>query len=697
MKQIILRVLRAELLTNKARLPEFNLLGTLTRGLHRIWHKMCILCSTLEWIVLQKVQYNQVAISNLDVESWNSKSNLKVIIGTGGLPKALKGYGNRGVVVPGTGRAPAKGFCYYSSTADSVSIVSTNSLKKIQKINELCIKNKDFVVKDKLFNLLYDKEMYYAAYLKLRSKPVNMTPGINPTTLDGISEYEILKIINSLKDGTFQFSPGKRVYIPKAKGGERPLTLALPRDQMVQECIRMILEAIFEPNFHPSSHGFRPNRSCHTALKELRQKLGMAKWFIVVDISKCFDTINHDRLMKILEVRINDKRFLDLIRKALKAGYLEFSKSSHSVAGTSQGSIVSPILANIYLNKLDWYLEWLKSEYNIGTKATINPVYNRISSKKERAESTIEKKKLHKLLIETPSKLFIDPKFKKLEFVRYADDCIIGVRGSLEDCRFLQEKIEKYIRGEILTLSKENIEIRNANKEIAKFLSVNIGRKTHRTFRNNSGIIRRNVNNLLLTAPILTITKKLATNGFFKENTPYPKFLWMGEEKDAIILLYNSVYRGIINYYRFSDNFNQLSSKIHYVLKNSCARLLAAKYKSSLTKIYARFGKDLKGKDKHAFIGITLGIRTNAFSVKTQDVVLRFNAQGIRLANLEALVCSICESEYRVEMHRIRMMKHLDPEKSQIDRLMIKRRRKQIPLCRECLMSYHKERNTKEK
>lgn len=172
----------------------------------------------------------------------------------------------------------------------------------------------------------------------------------------------------------------------------------------------------------------------------------------------------------------------------------------------------------------------------------------------------------------------------------------------------------------------------------------------------------------------------------------------MGEQKDAIILLYNSVYRGIINYYRFSDNFNQMSSRVYYTLKNSCARLLSAKFKLSQAKIYAKYGKNLKGNDKHAFIRITLGINTNAFSVRTDDTLFRFNAEGISKASLENLVCSICNSYYRVEMHHTplgaRMMKDLDPKKSQVDRLMIKRIRKQIPLCRDCHMSYHNRNNS---
>jgi len=227
---------------------------------------------------VQWINCNQDTISIHNVKSWGSKDGLiKVKDRTTGLPKALKGHGNRGVVVPFMGRAPGLRVCRYSNIAGSSSTVSTDGFGKIQKINELCVENKDFIVKDKLYRLLYDRELYYAAYQKLKSKPGNMTPGIVPTTLDGMSEEVIVEIIQSLKENTFKFQPGRRVYIPKANGGQRPLTIAPPRDKLVQECIRLILEAIYEPSFEDNSHGFRPNRSCHTALRSARQKFVMAK------------------------------------------------------------------------------------------------------------------------------------------------------------------------------------------------------------------------------------------------------------------------------------------------------------------------------------------------------------------------------------------------------------------------------------
>nr|AYE93218.1 hypothetical protein C0995_000097 [Termitomyces sp.]AYE93275.1 hypothetical protein C0995_000035 [Termitomyces sp.] len=642
--QIYLVVHRAEPSTSKATLPEPNLPGASTRGPYHAWKRICALCITWKWRVIQWIKCNQGTISTHNVKSWGSKDGKwKTLNGTKGLPTAPKGHGNRGTVVPYAGRVPEVGICRYSTTAGSSSTVSTDGFGKLQKINELCSSNKGFIVNDKLYRLLYDKELYYAAYQRIKSKPGNMTPGIIPTTLDGMSDEVIMEIIESLKNETFKFHPAlgptlprggvvsTRIYNPKANGGQRALTIAPPRDKLVQDCIRMILEAIYEPAFSDNSHGFRPSKSCHSALRAARQKFVMAKWFIEGDITKCFDSIDHNKLMSILNERIKDQRFLGLIRKALKAGYMEFRSYSHTVAGTPQGSIVSPILANIYLDKLDSFIANLKDEFDIGTKATINPIYKKFANMKDRAKTVREKLAIQKNLIKIPSKLDIDPKFKKLEYIRYADDWIIGVRGSKGDCVKLMHRIKEFLKNELnLELSESKTKITSASKEHAEFLSVRIKRSNHETYSNRGNTLRRNVKNMRLLAPIDKVTKKLTTQGFIKEGEPYPKFIWMQEPKDAIILLYNSVYRGIMQYYRFADNFNRLSSKVHYTLKESCAKLLAAKFKTQTqAKIYAKYGKNLKGKDKHGFVNIVLGINTAAFNVKTDDVALRANAQGI--------------------------------------------------------------------
>jgi len=658
----------------------------------------------MKWMIGFWTIYWQVGITNHNVESRDSKEeNIKPLWGTKGLPKVSKDYGNRGTIILRNykyltiqGRVPGNNVRYNSTSAGSSSTVSTDGVEKLRKIAKLCSENPNFIVNDKLYRLLYDKQLYQIAYNKLKSKPGNMTLGIGivPTTLDGMSIEVIEEIIRKLREGTFNFKPGRRIQIPKANEKLRPLTIAPPRDKLVQECIRMILEAIYEPSFSDNSHGFRPNRSCHTALKTIRQKFGDATWLIEGDIAKCFDSIDHRLLLKILEERIKDYRFIEIIRKSLKAGYFEFRRFSHSIAGTPQGSIISPILANIFLDKLDKFIEDLKKDFDIGTKASTNPIWNRLKNKKQRTNNLEERKLIHKQLIKLPSKSPIDLNFKKLMYVRYADDWIIAVRGSKLDCINILKKIKQFLENELkLELSSEKTLITNTKSETALFLSTRIMRAQHETFRKIKkypGMLIRNNKILRMTAPIDTVTMKLKLNGFIKENEPSPRFLWMQCTKDEIILLYNSVYRGIIQYYRFADNFNNLSAKVHYILKESCVKLLAAKLSlKTQAKVFKAFGKNLKGKDKHAFVSIILGLNPIAFNVQSDDQALKLFAKGISKASLEGLQCSICDSEFRVEMHHIRMLKDIDHKKSLVERIMISRKRKQIPLCRNCHMKHY--------
>lgn len=697
---------RAEISMCKAKLLESHLPGasSLRAASQSGKDAWCELIKKITWLVWNRNNQDRISIHN--VESGSSKEIEKLIWDTSGLPKVWKNYGNRGFIVPYrrpshswlltksiTGRKPVIDLRTISTVAEGFSSGSPNAIEKIRKIADLCKENPDFIVKDKLYRLLYDRRLYFAAYDKLKSKPGNMTPGIVPTTLDGMSEEVIGEIIEKIKNGTFDFQPGRRVNIPKANGKTRPLTIAPPRDKLVQEGIRMILEAIYEPAFSEYSHGFRPNRSCHSALKMLNQKFRVAKWFIEGDITKCFDSIDHKILIKILEERIVDWKFIGIIRKALNAGYFEFNRYSQSVAGTPQGSIISPILANIYLNKLDEFIEELRTKFEVGNKASINPVWKNLENAMYRAKEKKDKVTIRKKLINVKSKLAIDPKFKKLVYIRYAEDWIVGIRGSREDCLNILAKIKKFLLEELkLELSEEKTKITNIKNVAASFLSISIRRFNHTQFRRVKGRLTRVTDSLRLTAPLDKIVKKLQTSGFIKKRLPAPRFLWMTNSKDEIILLYNSIYRGIMNYYSFVHNLNELSSRIHNILKSSCAKLLAAKFTlKSQSKVREKFGSDFKGGDRHGFIKAIYGIKPSAFNVNTNDVQLRINAQGISKASLENLSCSVCESEYRVEMHHIRQMKDLNPKARFIDKLMAKKNRKQIPLCRECHLAHHKE------
>lgn len=232
--------------------------------------------------------------------------------------------------------------------------------------------------------------------------------------------------------------------------------------------------------------------------------------------------------MNILKIRIKDTRFLDLINKALKAGYMEFRKYSHTIAGTPQGSIISPILSNIYLDKLDKFVEELKNEFDVGTKSSINPLYKKFANKKDRAETideSLAQKSRHKILTQTPYKLDIDPDFKKLEYIRYVDDLIIGVRGSKKDCAKLIVRIKEFLKDEMnLELPESKTKIRNFKNEHAEFLSVRLMRSNHVTYSKREETLKGDVKNMRLLAPIDKITKKLYSNEFMKKGRPYPKF-----------------------------------------------------------------------------------------------------------------------------------------------------------------------------
>ena len=192
---------------------------------------------------------------------------------------------------------------------------------------------------ERLYRILFNEEMYYIAYEKLSKKSGNLTEGVNGETIDGMSISRIKRLIDTLKNETYQPMPSRRTYIPKKNGEKRPLGIPSFCDKLLQEVVRMMLEAIYECSFENSSHGFRPKRSCHTALISFQKSGNGTKWFIEGDIKGFFDNINHEVLINILKERIADERFIRLIRKFLNAGYVEDWVFHKTYSGTPQGGV----------------------------------------------------------------------------------------------------------------------------------------------------------------------------------------------------------------------------------------------------------------------------------------------------------------------------------------------------------------------
>nr|YP_010555452.1 group II intron reverse transcriptase/maturase [Ramaria cf. rubripermanens]UYR22200.1 group II intron reverse transcriptase/maturase [Ramaria cf. rubripermanens] len=563
---------------------------------------------------LRWVSFTRYTLSIFKNKSKQSKESNRVKEATVGLPKESNFYGNRVTVIPvesqilyvtsntvrNRGRVAAgfslKTRSYSTGCANTQLIAEVDITDKLKDLYLRSLSHPEYPIDRNLYKLMCNIDILKLAYEKLKSKPGQMTPVINPETLDGISLLALEPIIDTLKSETFQFKAGRRIKVPKSSGGTRPLTITSPRDKLVQEAMRMILEAIYEPMFLDSSHGFRPKRSFHTALKTVNQQFQPASWIIEGDISKCFDNIDHHKLMTLIESKILDRKFTRLIWKSLKAGHFEFAIYQNNINGTPQGSIISPILANIYMTQLDQFMEELKLDFNLGNKSRETKEYNRshyLKSTAKREGNMVLPNKLAIASRKLPRSDFSDTQFKKLTYVRYADDWIVGVKGSYDDTKIIYSKIEHFLKSINLTLSETKTKITNINKSEVMFLGTKIYRAKHTKFVRiqRTSSVRRNSRRLRLDAPIIKILSKLHEADFMKKGRSHPKFIWMSMEHRQIIHLYNAVLRGYLNYYNFTNNFGTMASSLVHILNSSCAKLLAAKYTlRTQAKVYKKFG-----------------------------------------------------------------------------------------------------------
>jgi len=629
---------------------------------------------------------------------------------TARLPKGSNSYGNGVVTVPAQ-RSPTRlGYELGNSnwkgytTVNNLVLVRKYStdvqkkvLEKLDNLTNYCANKRDKVVDRKIYNILCDPYFLQFAYNNIKSNPGNMTPGITPETLDGISWEFFIDLSNRLKDEKFTFKPGRRILIDKANGGKRPLTIAPPRDKIVQEAMKLIINSIFEPTFLDYSHGFRPNRSCHTALKYVMQKFMATTWMIEGDISKCFDNIDHFKLMQLIESKIKDRQFTKLIWKSLRAGYFEFKTRETNIIGTPQGSIISPILSNIFLHQLDVFVDCIKAKFDKGNKPKMNKNYKHLAYliQKAKKNGDIDKiKDLVKLLRLLPSIDNFDPNYRRLSYVRYADDWIIGIRGSIKEAQNILSEITKFCKEIGLTINETKSKITNLNEDKAKFLGVYITRSQHTKYRISQNVISRQSRKLRMEVSLSEIKAKLRKASFLKGESSNPKFIWYHLEHKQIITLYNAVLRGITNYFGFVHNYASFAGFCYMTLKFSCAKLLAAKFKlSSMKSTFAKFGPNLVYKDKqgniYSFYKPSWRVNTNRFQININPEINTLYAESVSLAKLDELPCTSCGSMFRVEMHHIRKMSDLNPKLSKIDKLMVKKQRKQIPLCRECHMKLH--------
>src|SRR5271165_1338642 len=278
-----------------------------------------------------------------------------------------------------------------------------------------------------LYRQMFNRDLYLLAYGNIYSNQGAMTPGTGEETADGMSEEKIDQIIEAMRREKYRFSPARRTYIPKKNGKKRPLGLPSWSGKLVGEVVRLLLEAYYEPQFSARSHGFRPGRGCHTALSEVQKTFTGTAWFIEADISDCFGSLDHKILLSIPGERIKDARLLRLIKGMLEAGYLEDMEWNATFSGAPQGGVVSPVLSNIYLDRLDKFVEeTLIPQYTRGEQKAVNPAYKRAAYAHRRARERGDRREARQLRAEMRSLPSRDPQdrgYRRLKYTRYAWPC----------------------------------------------------------------------------------------------------------------------------------------------------------------------------------------------------------------------------------------------------------------------------------
>lgn len=560
----------------------------------------------------------------------------------------------------------------------------------------------------KIMKIIADPKFLVACYDEIRSKQGNMTRGIDETTLDGINYEWFEKTAEELWGGKFKFKPNRRVEIPKANGKSRPLGVGSSRDKIVQKALHAVLEAIFEPLFLPSSHGFRPNRSTHSALLKVYLAGNKHNWVIQGDITKCFDSIPHSIIMKRISAQIGDPAFLSIISKFLDAGYIDpnTGKLIRSDLGAPQGGILSPILSNIVLHEFDKYMAKHITSFSKGRKRRWNPVYKSLLAKRGRSKSPEEKLNLLRQMRTMRSADMFDPGFIRMEYVRYADDFVILVTGSLRDAGYIKSNVKDFIKTNCgLDLNTDKTVISNIATEKWKFIGAEMSKirinADWLVHHGNSRIVGTPM--LQVNAPIADLIKSLKKVGIVRQNLKQdvlPQCLtsMVNLSHYEIVKFYNSKIHGITNYYSFASNRNDLHSVV-WLLKASCALTLARKYKlGTLSKTFSKFGRDLECPDTGVSL-IKPALRAlhefKTGPVANVDESINTIWSGKLTKSSFGLSCAICGSTTNLEMHHYRSIADVRAKYRKGDSISFAQfqgalLRKQIPLCEYHHKLYHK-------
>lgn len=576
---------------------------------------------------------------------------------------------------------------------------------------------------ERLYRNLYNPDFYLLAYKNIAASPGSMTTGADGLSIDNMSMARINKIIASLKDQTYQPNPARRTYIAKKNNPakKRPLGIPSTNDKLVQEIIRMLLEAIYEPTFSDRSHGFRPKRSCHTALSQVKDTFTGVRWMVEGDIKACFDCFDHHVLIDILRRRIKDEAFLSLMWKFLKAGYMEQWEYHKTYSGTPQGSGMSPILANIYLSELDTFVEEYKARFDTEPfKRNASKEYEKIARRYRKAKKKLdagnpskediqEFKAAQKLKLSTPYADVLDADFKRIQYNRYADDFVVGVIGSKQDALSIKEDLRQFLAEKLhLTLSEEKTKVTHSS-EAVRYLGYDIQVVRDKSVkRDKNGVLKRPwYGKVFLYVPHEKWENKLhelrVMQVKWDENRghnfwrPMHRNELLNSTDIEIVRQYNSEIRGLYNFYRIAENVGVLS-KFYNMMRYSMLKTYAGKYRTNVSKIKKKYmcGGVFRvpyvtksGPKLCEFYHDGFRKQDKGFD-NVQDTLpryIRYDGRNTLANRLRAGICELCGNKTDdIRMHHVRALKKLTGA-IEAERLMLHMRRKSLALCPYCYMS----------
>ena len=557
---------------------------------------------------------------------------------------------------------------------------------------------------DELYRQMFNKSLYLLAYGNIYSNQGAMTPGACDETADDMSEEKIEQIVGQMRSERYRFAPVRRVYIPKKNGKMRPLGLPSWSDKLVGEVVRLLLEAYYEPQFSDRSHGFRKGLGCHTALREVQNTWTGTVWFIEGDISDCFGKIDHEVLLGILAERIHDNRFLRLIRNMLKAGYMEDWQYHDTLSGTPQGGVVSPLLSNIYLDKLDNYVEReLIPQHTRGARRKTSPQYRKLADRRRAAlhdDDQGQAQELVKQMRALPYGDPMDPGYRRLFYARYADDHLLGFIGPKAEAEEVKAELATFLRETLaLELNQDKTLVTHGRTHAARFLGYEIIVQ-HSSTKITNG--RRSVNGrIALRVPRNVITAKCTR--YRRRGKPWHRSTLQNLPDYDIVRSYGAEYRGVVNYYLLAQDVWRLN-RLRWNAETSMLKTLAAKHKSSVTKMAARHKAKIETSD---------GLRTCFEARKSRegkpDLVARFGGIPLKrdrsavirdpvpvpattpykelIHRLRRRWCELCEHGATVTVHHVAKLTSLGKTGSGQPAwaaLMAKMRRKTLIVCAPC-------------